>query len=166
MREDILKLEKGWQLTISGKVWTVRHRLGDDKVIAERDGEDPRIFTTGEIMTDLGQPLQGRSPEDESPSRVDARELEAVEAADWAVAQRRLAIVDGLRRLKNRTRADVEAAARLARVHVATVYEWMNDYEDAGRKTSGLYDDPAATPPMRRITPIDRFSRRVEAPCG
>ena len=69
---------------------------------------------------------------------MDARDLEAVEDADWAVAQRRLVVVQGLRRLTHRTKADVEAAARLAGVHAATVYEWMNDYEDAGRKTSAL----------------------------
>ncbi len=123
-------LQYGALIKLNGETWTVRARISDTKIVVDHPDSAMRLLTPDEIASAM--PSNGASPAP-LPS---VRDLEDFSEQQWAEGQRRLAIVSGLRRIPNRTRADVETAAKIAGASVTSVYEWLSLYDDSGHASA------------------------------
>ncbi len=84
------------------------------------------------------QPFLG----DKLPGLYADYDLEDIGAEDWAIAQRRYALIQPLLRSEGHSRQVVEGIAKEAKVDAVTVYRWLRRYKDQG--------DLFALVPMRR----------------
>ena len=119
----------GSLVAAAGRTYRVTHMLSIDSVLADdietRVPERLRIDALGPV------PAGAQVMEAEAGAKT-APDLEAIDEAEWAVAQRRFAAIKPLLDDPFRTRAMVEAAAAAHGVNTATLYEWMRLYAESG----------------------------------
>jgi putative transposase len=123
-----LPIVPGSMVSSSGRAYRITHVLGLESVLAEdlATGIPERLHIGDLRPAPVDTAAVGAAPP------PDGADLETVDQADWAVAQRRMAVIKPLLNDPFRTREMVEAAAAAAEVHFTTVYEWMRLFHDAG----------------------------------
>lgn len=117
----------GSLVSTNGRTYRVTHLLSLDDVLAE----DVATKIPERLRIDAldPAPAEGRAPRNGAEATPD---LEAIDEAEWAVAQRRLAAIKPLLDDPFRTRAMAEAAAAACGVNAGTIYEWMRLYLESG----------------------------------
>lgn len=119
-------LEPGFIVDFGGQRHVVLQLLGDGAVLL-------RNLTFGQVLPVLASEL-GLQP---TFAHLKTRpvDLLSVETDSWKVALTRHQAIEPLLGLKGRqrTQAMVEERAKLAGVHVATVYRWLDAYESSGK---------------------------------
>lgn len=111
-------------------------------------------------IADLAPGLEPSAPTKTSIATAAATtdvDVSAVSEADWAIAQRRYAIIAPLLDPTRRTRIAVTTAAQAATVHPATVYRWIACYERTAALSALL-----PTRIARRVVAKTRLSDAVE----
>ncbi|MGP5713441.1 helix-turn-helix domain-containing protein [Vreelandella alkaliphila] len=88
---------------------------------------------------------------------AEGKDLSEIEDEDWQVAQQRFAAIRPLLDDPFRTRAKAEQLAEEAGVHVATLYQWVKDYHEAGH-ISALIPAPRGRKPGTK-----KLDKKVEA---
>ncbi|ABA87387.1 integrase core domain protein [Syntrophotalea carbinolica DSM 2380] len=127
-----LELVPGQSVLFSGKTYRITHLLDLHSVLAEdvATGEKKRLSIEG--IRPMEAPSKGEDEETVAP------ELSLISDEDWLVAQERFNIIRPLLQNKGRTLDDVKKRAKLAKVHPATIYRWIEAYEDLGRVSALL----------------------------
>lgn len=120
------KVEVGQTVALGDRRYRVTHLLSVDSVLginlATHESERLRV----ESVRILG-------PEDDVfSSELLGRDLLDFSEEEWAEAQRRFQAIKLLIDNPLRTRLDAEAIAAKHKVHVATLYTWLKQYQSAG----------------------------------
>lgn len=116
----------GSLVSANGRTYRVTHLLTLNDVLAEDVAT--RIPERLRIEALRSPPPVGTRPNELETTPA----LEAIDDAEWAVAQRRFAAIKPLVDNPYRTRSMAEAAAASCGVNVGTIYEWMSLYLSAG----------------------------------
>ena len=126
-----IPLTPGLVVEIDGHRRRITHVLGRNAFLDEAlEGGQPQRHRVDEI--------EGIPSEEASDNAPQPPDIAAVPDADWAVAQKRFTVIEGLLDRPKRTRAEVNEAAKAAGVHAATVYGWIADHERSGHLSSLL----------------------------
>lgn len=135
MTAAFLDLAPGAAVSARGRTWRITHALGLDAVLAA----DVATGHHEQLQVEECRPPAPDGGEVGEEAREDAT-LTAAEAHPdelWAVAQRRFQVIKPLVTDGTRTKAQVEAAAAAAGVHLTTVYDWIALW-NATRSVAGL----------------------------
>ena len=141
----------GSLVSAAGRTYRVTHLLSIDDVlatdVATRLPERLRIDALGPVLAEAaaGPALAGPEGARTTP------DLEAIDEAEWAVAQRRLAAIKPLLDDPFRTRAMAEAAAAAQGVNTATIYEWMRLYTGSGHLSALIPRRRGRKPGTKRV---------------
>ena len=149
MTHDIV-LASAQTIALDGETWTMRGRIGSQKILVQRENGTSRVMTVAEVTDALGN---GSCLSTTSPLPTLTRDLADISEREWEIANQRLTIVLGLQKIPNRTRADVEAAGRIAKVDASTIYDWINAFESRGFVTDLVPSKPGPKKGLKRLTP-------------
>lgn len=122
--------------------YRITHQLGMDSVLAQ----DIETTALERLRIDTLRP-----PSTESPGAAVAKgqDLGEFSEEDWKEAQRRFQAIRPLIEDPYRTREKAKALAKAAKIHVATLYQWMNTYLEASH-ISALIPRPRGRKPGTR----------------
>ena len=137
-------------IDIDGETWTMRGRIGSQKVVVQQENGTTRVMTVAEVADAL---KNGTSLSTTSGRPVETRDLADLSEKEWEIASQRLTIVLGLQKIPNRTRADVEAAGRIAKVDASTVYDWITAFEIRRSVTDLVPSKPGPKKGLKRLVP-------------
>ena len=114
----------------SGLLYVITHVVSSSDVIARR-------ADTGALEALSIHLLEPVDIQDHSSTKESGhRDLSMFSEKEWREAEMRLQTIRPLLNLSRRTIEDVNRVAKQAKVHVATIYAWLNLYEDGGEVTS------------------------------
>lgn len=126
MSRKFMAIAIGQAVRCGGARYEITHLVSVNSVMARNleTGKDERLRVESLTPPDSGDGAL------ESPSGE--RDITQYSESEWAKAQQRFAAIKPLLDDPIHTRADAEAAAAQAGVHVATVYHWLKLYQSAG----------------------------------
>jgi len=123
------KIEVGALFSHRGRPIRIRRVLSLDSVVVQLLDTDE----TERVSTEELRPITEVTPRElQKPNTSD---LEDYSDKDWTKAKEIYEVIEPLL-IANRTRAQVEQAAIKAKVHPATVYEWIKLYSSSGQMSS------------------------------
>lgn len=128
---SILKIQPDETITYRNRRFKITHILDFSTVLA-------RDIITGDPSRLPICELQPLNPID--PSKIEEREdLAIVSDEDWLDAQREFSIIRPLLETQNKSVEMVDAAAKTAGVHRATIYRWIEIAEPIGKPSALLH---------------------------
>ncbi|PCC21126.1 urease subunit beta [Halomonas sp. JB37] len=146
-----LSVTTGSVITANGRTYRVSHLL-DAATLLAKDTD------TGEVHRLSAHQLRPVTDIELGEGGVaEGKDLSEIEDEDWQVAQQRFAAIRPLLDDPFRTRAKAEQLAEEAGVHVATLYQWVKDYHEAGH-ISALIPAPRGRKPGTK-----KLDKKVEA---
>ena len=122
-------LKPGATVAVGERQYSIAHVLDLETVLVhDRQSGDTKLLKVSELAP-VGLP---------SAARPLAGEADLVVIADtrWQIAQTRFHVLRPLLAAPEVTRAQVAECARRAGVHIATVYRWLQRYQQSGRVTA------------------------------
>lgn len=87
----------------------------------------PKVLQIGELKPFLGDKVRGPYAD---------YDLEDIGAEEWAIAQKRYAVIAPLLGIEGQSRSVVEQRAKDAGVDAVTVYRWLRRYKEQGEVTA------------------------------
>ncbi|WP_306607085.1 Mu transposase C-terminal domain-containing protein [Azonexus sp.] len=118
-----LALNYGATVFYQGKPYVISQESHDFTTVVIRDADSGKLSQVA--IVDLA------SGHEEPP--VPQHDLAVVPEKDWQEAMRIYGIIQPLLDLPNRTIDDVAARAEVCKVHYASIYRWIRQYEKDGR---------------------------------
>lgn len=126
MSKKFMAIAVGQAVRCGDARYEITHLVSVDSVMARNldTGRDERLRVESLASPDTDEKDLGASPI--------SRDITQYTESEWAEGQRRFAAIKPLLDDPIHTRADAEAAAAKAGIHVATVYHWLKLYQTAG----------------------------------
>ncbi|WP_051026137.1 helix-turn-helix domain-containing protein [Pseudomonas asplenii] len=110
------------------EVFRITQVLDFQSVLAVNvESGQPKVIQIGELKPFLGDKIKGPYAD---------YDLEDIGAEEWAIAQKRYAVIAPLLGIDGQSRSVVEQRAKDAGVDAVTVYRWLRRYKEQGEVTA------------------------------
>jgi putative transposase len=119
------KAEPGLEVMSEGRRYCISRFISVDSVLAIDDETKQEVRLRVETLV----PVNEASASTDEPG---VRDLALYSNEEWAVGQRRFSAIKPLLEDPLRSRMSAEKIAKKMKVHVATIYKWLKDYQMAG----------------------------------
>lgn len=146
MSKKFMAIAVGQAVRCGDARYEITHLVSVDSVMARNleTGRDERLRVESLAPPDTEEKDLGASPK--------SRDITLYSESEWAEGQRRFVAIKPLLDDPIHTRADAEAAAAKAGVHVATVYHWLKLYQAAGHVSALVPEKRGRKPGTRLLT--------------